>query len=361
MATLKKTPPPSPGSKVVKRRSSRKPAGRKWVPYTIPDIDVRLFAIDGPRREGVPAIDPDYVFREAMVREIAWAVWPHDNGFASPGLLVGPKGSGKTSLILQIAARCNIRVHRVNLNVGTTVRHLKGRIGAADGSTVFIPGVATVAMESGDWLLLDEVSGATPPVALSLFPLLEPDGAVYLEEDQPPRYVGRHTDFRVFATDNTIGAEQEDSRFSYGGTNPEVNVALLDRFDSCTQVGYMDVASEHRAILAKVPGIDPEDLEGMIRVANKIRTGTDYGIAFSFRMLVAWARRVAAGHMDQHGNQVEFSDDEFDSFIVKAAYPAFLRKMRSKMDRDSVLEVIRRIFDITGEVKDDDGIPTPGV
>jgi len=36
---------------------------------------------------------------------------------------------------------------------------------------------------------LDEISGATPPVALSLFPVLEPEGEVYLEDGQPPRYL----------------------------------------------------------------------------------------------------------------------------------------------------------------------------
>ena len=352
----KAPPPPAPKSKksVAKRR---KPAARKasrtWEPYRIPGVNVRLYRIAGPRREGVPVIDPDYVFREDMVREVAWAAWPHDGSLSSPSLVVGPKGSGKTSLIRQIAAHCNIRVHRVNLNVGTTVRHLKGRIGASDGSTIFVPGVATMAMEYGDWLLLDEVSGATPPVSLSLFPILEPDGEVYLEEAQPARYAVRHDDFRIFATDNTIGAAQEESRFSYGGTNPEMNEALLDRFDSCVQVGYMGVHDEHKAIMSKVPSIDPEDLEGMVRVAQKIRTGTDHGISFSFRMLVAWARRVSAGYIDADGNAIVLPDERYDSFILEAAYPAFLRKMRSKIDRDAVVEVIRRLFDIKGEVNDE--------
>lgn len=353
MAPKKTSAPPAPPKR--KRRKANPSKSRTWESYQIPGIDVRLYKIAGPRRDGVPDIDPGYVFRESMVREIAWAVWPHDEGHPSSAVLVGPKGSGKTSLVLQIAAHCNIRVHRVNLNVGTTVRHLKGRIGAADGSTMFVPGVSTVAMEEGDWLLLDEISGATPPVALSLFPILEPDGAVYLEEAQPARYVKRHKDFRIFATDNTIGAEQEDSRFAYGGTNPEVNIALLDRFDSCTQVGYMAVNDEHKAILAKVPSMDPEDLEGMIRVADMIRTGTDYGISFSFRMLVTWARRVSAGYVGADGEAVDMTDEEYDAFILKVAYPAFLRKMRSKVDRDSVIEVIRRLFAIEGEVKDDDG------
>lgn len=311
--------------------------------YTLCDVPLRRRV--GPPRPGVPVVDPNYVFRPALVRELAWAVWPHDGGLWTPTLIVGPKGSGKTSLVLQIAARSNIPVMRVNLNVGTTVRHLKGRVGAEDGATTFVPGVVTLAMEQGAWLILDEISGATPPVALSLFPVLEPQGEVLLEDAQPPRYVHRHPDFRVFATDNVLGAEQEDTRFSYGGTNPESNEALLDRFGSTIQVGYMAPEMEFNAVKAMVPRVRENDLEGMIRVARAVRESADIGLAFSFRMLVEWARRVAAGHINADGTVRAFTTDKE---LLDAAGPAFLNKVRSKIERDAVIEVVRRIFAIEG-------------
>lgn len=331
MSTLPPPPPPV-----------RKPtAAPMWEAFAIPGIDVRLQRWTGATRPGVPVIDPDYVFREELVRELAWAVWPHDGGAWRPFLAVGPKGSGKTSLILQVAARCNIPVHRVNLNVGTTVRHLKGRVGAEEGATVFVPGVATRAMEEGGWLVLDEISGATPPVALSLFPILEPDGEVYLEDAQPTRYAARHADFRVFATDNVIGAEQEEGRFNYGGTNADMNEALLDRFGATVQIGYMDPLLEHAAVLAKVPGIDGDDLEGLIRVARNVRSQPDIGVAFSMRMVIDWARRIAAGRQLASGAIEKFAED---TAILDTAHPAFLVRMRSRSERDAVIEVIRRVF-----------------
>lgn len=319
-----------------------------WEPYQIPGIDVLLRRVAGPVRPGVPVVDPHYIFREALVREVAWAVWPHDNGPWTPQLAIGKKGSGKTSLYMQIAARCNIEVFRVNCNVGTTVRHLKGRVGAEDGATTFIPGIATIAMERGAWLILDELSGATPPVALSLFPILEPHGEVLLEDAQPPRYVNRHKDFRVMGTDNTIGAEQEETRFSYGGTNPEVNEALLDRFGSTIQVDYMKEEEEHAAVKGLVPGIADNDLEGLIRVARAVRDSSDIATAFSIRMLIDWARRVSSGRKYADGSVKPFTTDKD---IVECSYPAFLNKIRSKVERDAIIEVMRRIFAVEGTKK----------
>jgi len=325
----------------------------KWTPFQIDGIDVRLFrasyfnaAGDELERAAVPEIDPSYVFRAEMVREFAWAVWPHDQGDWTPCLLTGPKGSGKTSLVIQIAARCNVPVFRTNLNVGTTVRHLKGRVGAQNGKTIYVPGIATMAMEAGGWLLLDEVSGATPPVALSLFPILEPTGAVLLEDAQPPRYVRRHKDFRIFATDNTIGAAMEEARFEYSGTNPDVNSALLDRFGSLIEVGYMAEKDEHCAVASKVKGIDSGDLEGMVRVANGIRESSEVGSGFSTRMVIDWARRVAAGLQHANGDIVHADEMADDLHILNAASAAFLNKQKSSVERDAISEVIRRVFAI---------------
>lgn len=341
-----------PTAKKAKTKTAPKTT---WKPFSIPGINVRLykathFDSDGDQviPHNVPKIDPNYVFREDLVRELAWAVWPHDNKKPyhapnwTPCLLAGPKGSGKTSLVLQIAARCNIPCWRVNLNIGTSVRHLKGRIGAEPGRTVFVPGVATAAAEAGGWLILDEFAAASPPVTLSLFPVLEPDGAILLEDAQPPRYVRRHPAFRVFATDNALGAGMEEDRFSYAGTNADMNEALLDRFGSMIEVPYMDAKTEHTCVSAKVPDIDGDTLEGLIRVADSIRKSNEISGGFSTRMVLDWARRVNAGWIDAKGRTIEQGDDDVN--ILNAAMGAFLRRQKSSIERDAIVEVIRRVF-----------------
>ena len=350
----RKTPPPPPKKSTAATRAATRAAARRrkvkspeWVVHVLECVDdkgkltkVRVKRWTGPRHPLVPEIDPHYVFRTELARELAWAIWPHDDGAPTTMLLTGDKGAGKTSLVVQMAAHCNIGVQRINLNVGTTTRHLKGRVGAQDGSTKFIPGVATMAMEQGLWLLLDEMSGATPPVALALFPILEPEGAVMLEDAQPPRYVERHQDFRAFATDNTIGADQEESRFNYSGTNPEVNEALLDRIGSTMHVPYMSRELEFEMIRARIPSMDDDVLEGIIRIAGNIRESQQIGTSFSTRNTIEWSRRYAAGKIDASG---KVTDREYTE-VLDIAYPAFLNKMRSRMERDAVVEVIRRIF-----------------
>lgn len=319
----------------------------RWEVFQIPGVNVplrRCITHNGKLRPAVPKIDPSYVFREEHVRELSTCVWPSDGGDWMPMLLSGPKGSGKTSLVEQVAAHCGIPVYRINCNVGTAVRHVKGRTGAIQGQTVFVPGVATLAMENGAWLLLDEISGATPPVALSLFPILEPEGAVLLEEAQPPRYVNRHPDFRCFGTDNTIGAAMEAQRFEYRGTNPDQNAALLDRFGGFAEIGYLAEAAEHAAIAAKVPTIDSDALTGIIIVANNIRATAELP-GFSTRMVLNWARRIAMGKVDAQGRQMLTGDYQLSTdWIVECAKPAFLDKQRSAVERDAMTEIIIRQF-----------------
>ena len=339
-----KVPPPP------KKRSPgkvRKAGGVE--PFALPGIDVRLYRRTGPRGTQVPSIDEGYQFRPELVEELAWSAWPADGGSPFNVALVGPKGSGKTSLVEQVAARANIPVYRVNLNVGTTVRHLFGRIAVRDGATVFVPGVVTKAMEEGAWLLLDELSGATPPVSLALFPVFEPDGAVWLSDDDPPRYINRHPNFRLFCTDNTIGAANEDSRFNYQGTNL-MNAALVDRIGTTLQVDYLDPAAEKAALLSRVKlptdakwaRLADMNIDGLIRVANKIRASEDIGGGFSHRMLLDWSRRVVTPRMDARGKPKKTTGSTTE--IIAAANSSFLAKMPSRSDSDAILGVIQRIF-----------------
>lgn len=319
----------------------------QWSPLD-PKKDADLYTCDAYFRKRVysdlthpmvPTVDPDYVLRPALVCEISFGTEPPSGMRPYPILCVGPKGTGKTSLILQIAARLNIPVYRINCNVGTNVRHFKGKVTARQGRTEFEPGIATRAMEEGAWLVIDEISGATPPVALSLFPILEHDGEVLLEEAEPPRYVVRHPDFRVFATDNTIGALNDETRFAYSGTRPMVNEALLDRFGGCVEVGYLERKQEAHAIASAAPGVDPIFVQGIVRCLAALRNSPiDFG--FSTRMGINWAQRAAVGARGADGQCKPLRSRD----MLQAARSGFLNSMRSQVNRESAEGIITRIF-----------------
>lgn len=323
--------PPAPRKKIMRHPD--------WTPARVGQFDLYFESRTGAGGPNVPTVDPDYVLRADILAEISYAAFPPEGARPMPVALVGPKGSGKTSAIEQLAARLNIEVYRINCNVGTSVRHLKGKIGAKPGETVHYDGIAVRAMESGAWLILDEISGVTPSVGLALFPILEHNGAVLIEDAEPPRYVKRHPDFRVFATDNTIGAAQEENSFGYAGTNREMNEALLDRFGSFVEVDYLGLKAEHGALMGAVPNAHPKVAEGVAYCMSKLRA-SGIGFAFSTRMSINWLQRATVGYRDAEGRPRPLPSGQ----MLEAANHAFLNSMPSENSRTEAVEIISRIF-----------------
>ena len=134
----------------------------------------------------------------------------------------------------------------------------------------------------------------------------------------------------------------EQDRFSYAGTNADMNEALLDRFGSFIEVPYMSKSVEQTAIASKVPDLDGDTVEGLVRVADAVRQSREVSGGFSTRMLLDWGRRIAAGRIDARGRALPEEDD--DSHVLAAAYGAFLRRQKSTVERDAIAEVIRRVF-----------------
>lgn len=289
-----------------------------------------------------PALDPNYRFRVEILRDLQWGFNPHDGGTPCPVLLAGPRGAGKTSVVKQYGAIARQPVVRVGCHPAMTARGLMGRLHVRDGSTVLVPGPVTFAMERGLWLLLDEVSGLVPEVANTLLPVLEPDGEVFVmdSESDTPRYITRHPNFRVALTDNVLGAKQEGKRFQYTGTHSDQNEAFMDRIGVTIHVPYLGIDEEFALVKAKVPGIDPDDLDGMCRVARNVRA-MDSSVDFSTRAVLDWARRWVGGIFNADGTVTAHTEDRQ---ILEVAGAAFLDKVSNAMDRDAIIEVIKRIY-----------------
>ena len=132
--------------------------------------------------------------------------------------LVGPAGTGKTTMVSQVADALNLGFHAENLTAATTEYALKG---FKDANSNYVPTKLREFFQNGGVYLLDEIDNANPNVlgvlnsALSNGFMAFPDGMV-----------SKHPDFIAVAAGNTYG---NGATAEYVGRNP-IDGATLDRF-----------------------------------------------------------------------------------------------------------------------------------
>ncbi|KAI5634933.1 AAA domain (dynein-related subfamily) domain-containing protein [Phthorimaea operculella] len=120
--------------------------------------------------------------------------------------LMGPVGSGKTSLVEHLAAitgRKGVAFKKVQLGDQTDSRMLLGSHQCTDipGEFVWMPGVLTEAVQNGHWLLLEDIDCAALDVASTLSSLLERNAlCVPGYRDSLPVTPG----FQLFVTQRTV-------------------------------------------------------------------------------------------------------------------------------------------------------------
>jgi len=211
-------------------------------------------------------------------------------------LLTGGTGVGKTTHIVQLAARVNQPILRINFNGETRMSDLIGKMTVVNGETHWVDGVLPTAMRHGYWILFDEIDFADPAVLSLLHPVLEQNPMLTLKENGG-EIIKPHSLFRVFATANSIGA-MSDRAGAYGGTNT-MNEAFLDRWQ-VIMVDNLPEKEEIKVIRFEAPGINASVAKKMVSFANMARR-QDFGDAgvmyngdnFSTRKMVAWAKKSA--------------------------------------------------------------------
>ena len=73
-------------------------------------------------------------------------------------LLIGETGTGKTSVVKELAYLCKAPYFRVSMHGYSTPDELIGRMAVKDGKTYFEYGIVTEAMTRGGFLVLDEIN-----------------------------------------------------------------------------------------------------------------------------------------------------------------------------------------------------------
>ncbi|PTB18807.1 AAA family ATPase [Trinickia symbiotica] len=203
-------------------------------------------------------------------------------------LLIGHTGSGKTSLIEQVAAHTNQGVLRSNMNGQTTVGDFVGFWTVKGGETLWVDGVLPTAMREGLWLIVDEVDFAEPAILAVLTAVLEPGGRLLLKE-KGNEIVAPHPSFRLFATANAVGSMGQ-YRHLYQGANV-MNEAFLDRW-RVYRIDYLSREEEAQVLLRtfgrRVSAQMAQTLAAIAADCREAFMREDLASAFSTRRLLDW-------------------------------------------------------------------------
>jgi len=243
-----------------------------------------------PAAPAAPAMvfDPDYFYMpEPVTADINLAIDAGQNVF-----IVGPAGSGKTSLLERICIKRGTKPIVISLHGEVSVDDFVGAKDLVGGQTVFTEGVLPTAMRRGVPLIIDEADATPPDVQFVLHPVLM--GQPLCLTRKGAEFVTPEPGFCILATGNTVG--RGDDSGLYVGTNT-LNEAYLDRYGMVVEHWYLP-ANEEVTVLVKRTGIHKVIAENMVKVAGLAREAMlsdALSSTFSTRKLLDWCKFVTRG------------------------------------------------------------------
>jgi MoxR-like ATPase len=237
-----------------------------------------------------PDIDPNFVWQEGILRHLLLSQKRGETAWFG-----GPKGTGKSAVAKEFAARTGRAFTRINFHKYTTADDYAGAIGLENGATVFKKGAFLQAFTTPSTIvLLDEISMAD---AGELAPL---NG--FLEENSAVNYGGfvhrRAQGVLVFAADNTMTNGDSSGRYAKTQT---MNSSLADRFARVIPFTYLAKDQEIEA-LTRHTGCHKMLAEHVINAINAARAKVDSGDVIdapSIRSALAFIRALDVLSVDE--------------------------------------------------------------
>lgn len=201
-------------------------------------------------------------------------------------LLIGETGTGKTTILRELAKEHKKELVRISVNGSMGVEEILGKWLVNSGTTVWQDGLLTMALRKGHWVVMDEINAALPEILFVLHSLLDDDRKIYLAE-KDNEIVRPHAEFRFFAGMNP--SEE------YAGTK-DMNKALISRFAAVLNVDVLDQVGEVKLLMKK--GASTEHATNLVNLATKLRQYKAKDMIFYFcstRDLVQADELVRAG------------------------------------------------------------------
>lgn len=227
-------------------------------------------------------------------------IWrQHVSGDRQVIALFGPTGSGKTSVVYDLAASKGVGVFQFDAPGATTFMDWVGATAVVErGGTAVTEYQPSALMQVLDAdgpyagqpriALVDEVNRAESGAATNfLMSILHGVAAVYVPDAR--RTIRIDPAVLVVFTGN-IGS-------AYSATIP-LDPALLDRMENVLHFDYPDEKAEVRILRNRVPSLDAPMAERLVKAARQTRVIADRGeieVGVSSRRLIAAAKKVALG------------------------------------------------------------------
>lgn len=238
-----------------------------------------------------------------------------------PILITGESGNGKSSSILQIHARNNLPLIRLNMTKKTDADELIGSKTLIDGNVYLVEGPIITAMRQGCTVLIDEIDAGDANTLLCLQIILEGKPYYFSALGE---YVHPAPGFNVIMTANTKGQGSESGR--YFGTNI-LNEAFMERIALTFEQEFPSAAIEKKIIVNMMNSygcVDEGFAEELVKWADAIRRSFADGAVdsvISTRRLEHIVRGFSI--FEDKKKVVQYAVNRFDTMTKQAFFDLF--------------------------------------
>jgi nitric oxide reductase NorQ protein len=244
-----------------------------------------------------------------MMLEINYIDWNNALGLLTKAfetklfvLIIGPKGTGKTTLVRKFASHMKKELLSVNFSLRTRESHLIGTKTLEKGEVSFVEGMLVKSMRDGKMLYLDEINAAEADVLLRLDEALDDRRQLVLKEAEG-QIVNAAADWFVIATINPL---------SHVGTK-ELPPQLLSRFPFRLKLDYPPEDIELQIINQHTPleNSKVDDVKRSIKLAKSLREAAALEELYyspSLRETIAFAKLINKGLASKQAAEIVYAN-----------------------------------------------------